>query len=110
MYSNVFSSEIRQQNRTEQNRTEQNRTEQNRTLTGLPSVAEQNGLPCQSRAKRIAEQLQNLFQLWNRIITRLILLQKKILQSLFQSFNRTIINYTKQNIIFNYFKIFYAIF
>ena len=47
MYSNVFSSEIRQQNRTEQNRTEQNRTEQNRTLTGLP---------CQSRAKRIAEQ------------------------------------------------------
>ena len=31
MYSNVFSSEIRQQNRTEQNRTEQNRTEQNRT-------------------------------------------------------------------------------
>ena len=116
MYSNVFSSEIRQQNRTEQNRTEQNRTEQNRTLTGLPCrrhakrVAEQNGLPCQSRAKRIAEQLQNLFQLWNRIITRLILLQKKILQSLFQSFNRTIINYTKQNIIFNYFKIFYAIF
>ena len=49
MYSNVFSSENRQQNRTEQNRTEQNRTEQNRTLTGLPSVAEQNrtltGLP-----------------------------------------------------------------
>ena len=42
MYSNVFSSEIRQQNRTEQNRTEQNRTEQNRTLTGFPSVAEQN--------------------------------------------------------------------
>ncbi len=42
MYSNIFSSEIRQQNRTEQNRTEQNRTEQNRTLTGLPSVAEQN--------------------------------------------------------------------
>ena len=41
MYSNIFSSEIRQQNRTEQNRTEQNRTEQNRTLTGLPSVAEQ---------------------------------------------------------------------
>ena len=31
MYSNIFSSEIRQQNRTEQNRTEQNRTEQNRT-------------------------------------------------------------------------------
>ena len=59
MYSNVFSSEIRQQNRT---------------------------------------------------ITKLILLQKKILQSLFQSFNRTIISYTKQNIIFNYFKIFYAIF
>ena len=88
MYSNVFSSEIRQHNR---------------TLTGLPSVAEQNGLPCQSRAKRIAEQLQNLFQLWNRIITRLILLQNKILQSLFQSFNRTIINYTKQNIIFLYF-------
>ena len=50
MYSNIFSSEIRQQNRTEQNR-----TEQNRTLTGLPSVAEQNGLPCQSRAKRVAE-------------------------------------------------------
>ena len=56
MYSNVFSSEIRQQNRTEQNRTEQNRTEQNRTLTGLPSVAEQNGFPCQNRTKRIAEQ------------------------------------------------------
>ena len=87
MYSNVFSSEIRQQNRTEQNRTEQNRTEQNRTLTGLPSVAEQN-----------------------RIITKLISIQNKILQSLFQSFNRTIISYTKQNIIFNYFKIFYAIF
>ena len=60
MYSNIFSSEIRQQNRTEQNRT----------------------------------------------ITKLILLQKKILQSLFQSFNRTIISYTKQNIIFNYFKFF----
>ena len=41
MYSNIFSSEICQQNR---------------TLTGLPSVAEQNGLPCQSRAKRVAEQ------------------------------------------------------
>ena len=38
MYSNVFSSEIRQQNRTEQNRTEQ------------------NGFPCQNRTKRIAEQ------------------------------------------------------
>ena len=38
------------------NRTEQNRTEQNRTLTGLPSVAEQNGFPCQNRTKRIAEQ------------------------------------------------------
>ena len=74
MYSNIFSSEIRQQNRTEQNRTEQNRTEQ------------------------------------NRIITKLILLQNKILQSLFQSFNMAIISYTKQNIIFNYFKIFYAIF
>ena len=47
MYSNVFSSEIRQQNRTEQNRTEQNRTEQNRTLTGLP---------CRRHAKRVAEQ------------------------------------------------------
>ena len=69
MYSNIFSSEIRQQNRTEQNRTEQNRT-----------------------------------------ITRFILLQNKILQSLFQSFNMAIISYTKQNIIFNYFKIFYAIF
>ena len=46
MYSNIFSSEIRQQNR----------TEQNRTLTGLPSVAEQNGFPCQNRTKRIAEQ------------------------------------------------------
>ena len=88
MYSNIFSSEIRQQNRTEQNRTEplqgflrsQNRTEQNRT--------EQNR----------TEQ--------NRTITKLILLQKKILQSLFQSFNRTIISYTKQNIIFNYFKFF----
>ena len=56
MYSNIFSSEICQQNRTEQNRTEQNRTEQNRTLTGLPSVAEQNGFPCQNRTKRIAEQ------------------------------------------------------
>ena len=81
MYSNVFSSEIRQQNRTEQNRTEQNRTEQNRT--------EQNR----------TELLQNLFQL-----------QNKILQSLFQSFNMAIISYTKQNIIFNYFKFFYAIF
>ncbi|WP_288621748.1 hypothetical protein [uncultured Brachyspira sp.] len=46
MYSNIFSSEIRQQNRTEQNRTEQNRTEplqgflrsQNRTITRLFSV------------------------------------------------------------------------
>ena len=45
MYSNVFSSEIRQQNRTEQNRTEQNRTEQNRTeqnRTELISIAKQN--------------------------------------------------------------------
>ena len=77
MYSNVFSSEIRQQNRTEQNRT---------------------------------EPLQGFLRSQNRTITKLILLQKKILQSLFQSFNRTIISYTKQNIIFNYFKIFYAIF
>ena len=37
MYSNVFSSEIRQQNRTEQNR-----TEQNRTITKLISIAKQN--------------------------------------------------------------------
>ena len=92
MYSNVFSSEIRQQNRTEQNRTEQNRTEQNRT--------EQNR----------TEPLQGFLRSQNRTITKLILLQKKILQSLFQSFNRAIIDYTKQNIIFNYFKIFYAIF
>lgn len=100
MYSNVFSSEIRQQNR----------TEQNRTLTGLPSVAERvslsksNKADCRTDIFRIslptsAELLQNLFQL-----------QNKILQSLFQSFNRTIISYTKQNIIFNYFKFFYAIF
>ena len=59
MYSNVFSSEIRQQNRTEQNRTEQ------------------NGLPCQSRAKRIAEQLQDLFRLQNRTITKLISIAKQ---------------------------------
>ena len=60
MYSNVFSSEIRQQNRTEQNRTEQNpyrasfgrRTERAslsksskadcRTITKLISIMEQN--------------------------------------------------------------------
>jgi len=87
MCSNIFSSEIRQQNRTEQNRTEQNRTEQNRT-----------------------EPLQGFLRSQNRTITKLISLQKKILQSLFQSFNRAIIGYTKQNIIFNYFKFFYAIF
>ena len=79
MYSNVFSSEIRQQNRTEQNRTEQN--------------------PYRASFGRRTELLQGLFQL-----------QNKILQSLFQSFNRAIIDYTKQNIIFNYFKFFYAIF
>ena len=83
MYSNIFSSEIRQQNRTEQNRTE--------PLQGFLAEGTQSGSQ-------------------NRIITRLISLQNKILQSLFQSFNRTIIGYTKQNIIFNYFKIFYAIF
>ena len=62
----------------------------NRTLTGLPSVAEQNGLPCQSRAKRIAErtlfrislptsaeQLQDLFRLQNRTITKLISIAKQ---------------------------------
>ena len=54
MYSNIFSSEIRQQNRTEQNR-----------------------LPCQSRAKRIAEQLQDLFRLQNRTITKLISIMKQ---------------------------------
>ena len=54
MYSNIFSSEIRQQNRTEQ-----------------------NGLPCQSRAKRIAEQLQDLFRLQNRTITKLISIAKQ---------------------------------
>ena len=48
MYSNIFSSEIRQQNRTEQNR-----TEQNRTLTGLP---------CRRHAKSGSQ---------NRTITRL---------------------------------------
>ncbi len=37
MYSNIFSSEIRQQNRTEQNR-----TEQNRIITKLISIAKQN--------------------------------------------------------------------
>ena len=46
MYSNVFSSEIRQQNRTEQNRTE--------PLQGF--LRSQNGFPCQNRTKRIAEQ------------------------------------------------------
>ncbi|TXJ15437.1 hypothetical protein EPJ77_09910 [Brachyspira aalborgi] len=121
MYSNVFSSEIRQQNRTEQNRTEQNRTEQNRTeqnpyRASLPKArkagrrTERVSLSKSSKACCRTEQLQNLFQLWNGIITRLILLQNKILQSLFQSFNMAIIGYTKQNIIFNYFKIFYAIF
>ena len=75
MYSNIFSSEIRQQNRTEQNRTEQN--------------------PYRASFGRRTELLQNLFQL-----------QNKILQSLFQSFNRAIIGYTKQNIIFNYFNFF----
>ena len=118
MYSNVFSSEIRQQNRTEQNRTEQNRTEQNRTeqnrteplqgflrsqnRTGFLVKIEQSGL--QNR------HFQDFIANKRRTITKLILLQNKILQSLFQSFNRTIISYTKQNIIFNYFKIFYAIF
>ena len=99
MYSNIFSSEIRQQNRTEQNRTEQNRTEQNRT--GFLVKVEQSGLQNNYKIYFVCktELLQNLFQL-----------QNKILQSLFQSFNRTIISYTKQNIIFNYFKFFYAIF
>ena len=78
MYSNVFSSEIRQQNRTE-------------PLQGFLAEGTQSGSQ-------------------NRTITKLISLQNKILQSLFQSFNRIIISYTKQNIIFNYFKIFYAIF
>ena len=101
MYSNIFSSEIRQQNRTEQNRTEQNRTEQNRTLTGLPSVAEQNPYrasfgrrtervslsksnkaDCRTDIFRIslptsAEQLQDLFRLQNRIITKLISIAKE---------------------------------
>ena len=90
MCSNIFSSEIRQQNRTEQNRTEQGfLRSQNRT--GFLVKVEQSGLQ-------------------NGTITKLILLQNKILQSLFQSFNMAIISYTKQNIIFNYFNFFYAIF
>ncbi|TXJ48890.1 hypothetical protein EPJ84_07765 [Brachyspira aalborgi] len=104
-----------EQNRTEQNRTEQNRTEQNRTeqnpyrasfgrRTERVSLSKSNKADCRTDIFRIslptsAELLQNLFKL-----------QNKILQSLFQSFNRAIIGYTKQNIIFNYFKIFYAIF
>ena len=93
MYSNVFSSEIRQQNRTE-------------PLQGFLAEGTQSGE--QNRTGFLVKVEQSGLQ--NRIITRLILLQNKILQSLFQSFNRTIISYTKQNIIFNYFKIFYAIF
>ena len=45
MYSNIFSSEIRQQNRTEQNRTEPLQgflRSQNRTITKLISIAKQN--------------------------------------------------------------------
>ena len=65
------------------NRTEQNRTEQNRT--GLPSVAEQNYYKAYFIAK------ENLAKFISVVY-------------------RAIISYTKQNIIFNYFKIFYAIF
>lgn len=64
MYSNIFSSEIRQQNR---------------TLTGLPSVAEQNNY-------------KTFFSRVNKAVIYFI------------------ISYTKQDIIFNYFKFFYAIF
>ena len=96
MYSNIFSSEIRQQNRTEQNRTEQNRTEQNRTLTGLPSVAEQNGLPCQSRAKRVAERnnyktyfnckTKSCKVYFNRLIGLLLVIRNKILSLIILKF------------------------
>ena len=74
MYSNIFSSEIRQQNR---------------TLTGLPSVAEQNGLPYQSRAKRIAEwnnyktyfncKTKYCKDFFSRVIGLLLVIRNKIL-------------------------------
>ena len=87
--------------------TKKEETEQNRTLTGLPSVAEQNGLPCQSRAKRVAERnnyktyfnygtelLQGLFYCktksckvyFSRLIGLLLAIRNKILSLIILNF------------------------
>ncbi|WP_158639769.1 hypothetical protein [Brachyspira aalborgi] len=101
MYSNVFSSEIRQQNRTEQNRTEQNRTEQNRTeqnrteqnrteqnrteqnrtLTGLPSVAEQNYYKAYFNCKTKSCKVY-----FSRLIGLLLIIRNKILSLIILNF------------------------
>ncbi|TXJ37548.1 hypothetical protein EPJ78_02185 [Brachyspira aalborgi] len=89
MYSNIFSSEIRQQNRTEQNRTEQNRTEQNRTEQNR---TEQN--PYRASFGRRTELLQNLFYCkrksckvyFSRLIGLLLIIRNKILSLIILKF------------------------
>ncbi|TXJ47967.1 hypothetical protein [Brachyspira aalborgi] len=70
MYSNVFSSEIRQQNRTEQNRTEQNRTE---PLQGFLAEGTQSG--SQNRTGFLVKIEQSVLQ--NGTITKLISIMER---------------------------------
>ena len=68
MYSNIFSSEIRQQNRTEQNRTEQNRTEplqgflRSQNRTGFLVKVEQSGLQNGTITKLISIMERNYYK------------------------------------------------
>ncbi|TXJ42556.1 hypothetical protein EPJ65_07280 [Brachyspira aalborgi] len=109
MYSNIFSSEIRQQNRTEQNRTEQNpyrasfgrrteqnRTEQNRTEQNRTEQnrTEQNRTEQNRTEQNRTELLQNLFYCkrksckvyFSRLIGLLLVIRNKILSLIILNF------------------------
>ena len=84
MYSNIFSSEIRQQNRTEQNpyrasfgrRTEQNRTEQNRTEQNRTELL-QNLFYCKRKSCKVY---------FSRLIGLLLVIRNKILSLIILNF------------------------
>ena len=79
MYSNIFSSEIRQQNRTEQNRTEQNRTEQNpyRTSFGRRTELLQGLFHCKTKSCKVY---------FSRLIGLLLVIRNKILSLIILKF------------------------
>ena len=75
MYSNIFSSEIRQQNRTEQNRTEQNRTE---PLQGFLRSQNRTGFLVKVEQSRLHNKhFQDFIANKRRTITKLISIAKQ---------------------------------